>query len=240
MALSVTETHELHLSGIPSLSVRSNAGNTRLHSGGEARILIVATKRVRGFLTDASEADLENLKIDVRQSGDAVTVDAEVDRGSLFKQFTVDLDITLPTTIDRLDLKLNAGNLEIEGIRGHIKAKVNAGNLDVLAGTILSDGSRLAANAGNVTLRCSLVPAASVEAEVNAGNLRVNLPAGTAVYLDARTHAGNVEVSGWPVNSMRSFAGASATGALAQNARGTLTLRSNAGNIVLSATSRTD
>ncbi len=234
MALSVTETHELHLTGVPSLTVHSNAGNIHIHPGDETRILIVATKRARGFLSSASESDLEKLTIDVRQSANAVVVDAVADRWSHFKQLTVDIDITMPATVAQLELRLNAGNLEIEGIRGPVKAKVNAGNLDAMSGTVLGDSSRLAANAGNVTLRCALAPAASVEAEVNAGNLRVSVPKETAVFLDARTHAGNVEISGWSVNSTRNFAGASATGPLAPEAKGTLTLRSNAGNIMLS------
>jgi DUF4097 and DUF4098 domain-containing protein YvlB len=233
MATSVNETHELHLSGIPSLTVRNNAGNVVLHPGSEDQILVLVTKRVRGFLSTSSEADLEKVHVDVKQNANSVAVDAEVDRWSLFKQVTIDLDISLPPTVTRLDLKLNAGNLEVEGISGVIKAKVNAGNLDVLAGATLADGSRLAANAGNVTVRAALASGSSIEAEVNAGNLRVHLPKETAVYLDARTTAGNVEVSGWPVKSTRNFASASATGALAENAKGTLTLRSNAGNIVL-------
>jgi hypothetical protein len=234
MATSVTEMHELHLNGIASVTVRNNAGNIVLHPGGEDRILVQVTKRVRGFLSTATEADLEKANIDVKQSGNAVVIDAVVDRWSLFKQLTIDLDITLPPAVARLDLKLNAGNLEVEGISGVIRAKVNAGNLDVLAGATLGDGSRLAANAGNVTVRAALAPGASVESEVNAGNLRLHLPKETAVYLDARTHAGNVEVSGWPVSRSRDFASASATGPLAENAKGTLTLRSNAGNIALS------
>jgi hypothetical protein len=234
MATSETETHELHLNGAASVTVRNNAGNIVLHPGSEDQILVLVSKRVRGFLGTASEADLEQVHIDVKQNANAVIIDAEVGRWSLFKQVTIDLDITLPPTVARLDLKLNAGNLEVEGISGVIKAKVNAGNLDVLAGATLGDGSRLAANAGNVTVRAALAAGSSIEAEVNAGNLRVYLPQETAVYLDARTQAGNVEVSGWPVKSTRNFASASATGALAENARGTLTLRSNAGNIVLS------
>jgi DUF4097 and DUF4098 domain-containing protein YvlB len=234
MATSVTEMHELHLNGIASVTVRNNAGNIVLHPGAEDRILVQVTKRVRGFLSTATEADLEKANIDVKQSGNAVVIDAVVDRWSLFKQLTIDLDITLPPAVARLDLKLNAGNLEVEGISGVIRAKVNAGNLDVLAGATLGDGSRLAANAGNVTVRAALAPGASVESEVNAGNLRLHLPKETAVYLDARTHAGNVEVSGWPVSRSRDFASASATGPLAENAKGTLTLRSNAGNIALS------
>jgi DUF4097 and DUF4098 domain-containing protein YvlB len=170
----------------------------------------------------------------VRQHADEISVEADMDSWSLFKQMTVDLDISVPATVARLDLKLNAGNLQVEGISGLLKAKVNAGNLDIESGTSLVDGSRLAANAGNVTLSGSIAPGASVEAEVNAGTLRVQLPRASATYLDARTHAGNVEVSGWPVNTVRNFASASATGALAPGAKGTLTLRSNAGNIVLS------
>jgi hypothetical protein len=234
MATSVTETHELHLTGTPSLAVRNNAGNIRLHPGSEGQILVVATKRMRGLLGKATEQDLEQAAVTVRQHADEIVVEANMDHWSLFKQLTVDLDITIPATVARLDLKLNAGNLQVEGITGLLRAKVNAGNLDIESGTALLDGSRLDANAGNVTLSGSIAPGASVQAEVNAGTLRILLPRSTAVYLDARTHAGNVEVSGWPVNSVRNFASASATGALAPEAKGTLTLRSNAGNIVLS------
>jgi DUF4097 and DUF4098 domain-containing protein YvlB len=232
---SATETHELHLTGAPSLTVRNNAGNIRLHPGAEGQVLVYVTKRARGLLGNVSEADLERVRVDVHQNGNDILIDAEVERSSIFKQITIDLDIALPATAARLDLKLNAGNLEVEGISAPVKAKVNAGNLDVVDGATLGNGSRLAANAGNVTVRASIASNASVDAEVNAGNLRMRLPKATAIYLDARTHAGNVEVSGWPVNSTRSFASASASGALAPEAKGTLTLRSNAGNITLSA-----
>ncbi len=240
MALSVTETHELHLSGIPTLSVHNKAGNIRLHSGSDAQILVVATKRPSGFLTAASDTNLERVKIVVQQSGNRVTVQVEQDRWLLFKQLTIDLDITLPATVARIDVTLKAGNLEVAGIRGLIQAKVDAGNLDVLDNTILSDGSRLVTSAGNVTLRGSMDPAASVAAEVKAGNLRVNLPRTTAIYVDARTQSGNVKVSGWPITSTRHFAGTSATGALAQQASGTLTLRAAVGNIALSSTDEVD
>src|SRR5215469_18213138 len=123
MAISVTEMHELHLNGMASVTVRNNAGNIVLHPGGEDRILVQVTKRVRGFLSTASEADLEKVHIDVKQNGNAVAIDADVDRWSLFKQVTIDLDITLPSAVARLDLKLNAGNLEVEGISGVIRAK---------------------------------------------------------------------------------------------------------------------
>jgi DUF4097 and DUF4098 domain-containing protein YvlB len=234
MATSLTETHEFHLTGIPSLTVHNNAGNIVLHPGAEGQIVVTATKRLRSILRTGTEQDLERVKINVRQNANDISVDADVDRFSLFQQVTIDLDIAVPATVARLDLKLNAGNLEVQGISGAMKAKVNAGNLDVLSGATLADGSRLVANAGNVTVRSSVAQGASVDAEVNAGNLRVYLPRATAMFLDARTHAGNVEVSGWPVTSARSFASASASGALGPEAKGTLTLRSNAGNIVLS------
>src|SRR5271166_5417775 len=102
MAFSVTETHELHLTGVPSLTVHSNAGNIHIHPGDETRIIIVATKRARGFLSSASESDLEKLTIEVQQSANAVIVDAVADRWSHFKQLTVDIDITMPATVAQL------------------------------------------------------------------------------------------------------------------------------------------
>src|SRR5215467_11611885 len=181
MATSLTETHEFHLTGIPSMTVRNNAGNIVLHPGAEGQIVVTATKRLRSILRTGTEQDLERVKINVRQNANDISVDADVDRFSLFQQVTIDLDIAVPATVARLDLKLNAGNLEVQGISGAMKAKVNAGNLDVLSGATLADGSRLVANAGNVTVRSSVAQGASVDAEVNAGNLRVYLPRATAM-----------------------------------------------------------
>jgi DUF4097 and DUF4098 domain-containing protein YvlB len=230
-----TETHDLPLTGTPSLTLRGHAGNIVLHPGSADHLLVAATKRGHGFLIALSESDLDKVQIGVQQSGNHISLAVEMDPWTFLKKVAVDLDITVPASMTWLDLTLRAGNLKVDGVSATIKAQVTAGNLEVLSGATLEDGSRLAVTAGNVTVSGALAPGASVKVEVQSGNLRVNLPQKTATYLDAHTHAGNIEISGLPVRSTRHFGGTSATGALAAGATGTLKLGTRAGNIVVSS-----
>src|SRR5215472_9057439 len=107
MTTSVTETYELHVTGAASLTVHSHAGNITLHTGRDEHIVVAATKRVQGFLGVAGGADLEKVQIGIQQSGNHISVDAAPDRWSLFKKVAVDLDITLPVNMARLDLTLH-------------------------------------------------------------------------------------------------------------------------------------
>lgn len=235
MAATATETHEFRVEGIPSLAVRNFAGNVTLTAGPEGQVSVTVTKRVRGGLFgSAEEADLENIHVDVRQSGNTISVEAEVrDRRFVTKQFNIDIDIAAPSQTN-LDLHLNAGNTDVVGINGVINAKVNAGNLETRHVTF-ADRSRLTVNAGNLTLEGALAADSSLDAEVSAGNARLTLPRATATYLDARTQAGSVQVTGWPIEVRRHFAQMSASGAMGPNASGTLTVRVNAGNVTLLA-----
>ncbi|HEV2460824.1 MAG TPA: DUF4097 family beta strand repeat-containing protein [Ktedonobacterales bacterium] len=235
MAATTTETHEFLVEGAPSLAVRNFAGNVTLSAGADGQVRVEVTKRARGgFFGSADDADLERIHVDVKQSGNMISVEAEArDRTLLSKQLSIDIDITAPAR-SHLDMHLNAGNTDISGIGGVINAKVNAGNLET-RGVTFDDRSHLTVSAGNLTLEGALAAGGSLDAEVNAGNARLTLPQTTSAYLDARTHAGTVHVTGWPIDVTRRFAQMSASGALGPNASGSLTVRVNAGNIAVLA-----
>ncbi|MFI5274522.1 MAG: DUF4097 family beta strand repeat-containing protein [Ktedonobacterales bacterium] len=235
MAITKTESHEFRVAGVPRLAIRNFAGNVTLAAGPAGQVLVRVTKRVRGILGTADDADLEKIRVTAEQRDDTITVEAEVRNHAAFmRSVSVDMEITVPAEA-ALDLRLNAGNTDISGIHGAINAKVNAGNLE-LRGVTLATGSDLTCNAGNLTFRGSLAPGASFDAAVNAGNMRLHLPRGTGAHLDARTHAGSIDVSGFPVNVTRRFAQQTASGALGAEPHGTITLRVDAGNITLDAT----
>src|SRR4051794_13985983 len=110
MSATISETHEFSVGEGARLEIQNRAGNVTIAKGSGGQVRVVVTKRTRGLFGSANESDLEKLRVEVTQSADTVRVSTE--RGvdwSLFKQVTVDLDITVPSVID-LDLRLNAGN----------------------------------------------------------------------------------------------------------------------------------
>lgn len=235
MAVLATEQHEFAVTGAPRIYLRNTAGNVTIRAGAAGQVAVTVTKRARnGIFGTADAGDLERLRVDARQENDTISIVTEPHDFSFWrKSYTVDVEVVTPAATD-LDLHVNAGNVRVEGVEGICHAKLNAGNLDTI-GVTFGDRSDLSLNAGNLTLEGALAAGASLSAAVNAGNARLRLPHATAVFLDARTHAGNVDVSGWPVNSRRTFASASASGALGEGASGTLAVKVDAGNITLTA-----
>ena len=234
MAVSKTETFEFSVQGAPRLVVRDFAGNVQVSAGQPGQVLVRVTKRARGPLGSAGESDLEQIRVEVTQRGDTIDVEVALHRhvlpgGSL----SADIEVTAPPQA-QIDVRLNAGNAEIEGMRGPVKAKVNAGNLDLRGGQ-LEERSDLECNAGNLTIATALAPRATLDASVNAGNVRLRLPHATAAHFDARTHAGSIGVSGFGVTVTRRFAQQTASGALGPNPQGTVTVRVDAGNVTLDA-----
>jgi hypothetical protein len=234
MALSKTETFEFSVQGVPRLLVRDFAGDVRLRAGQSGQVLVRVTKKARGLLGSADEGDLEQIRVEVAQRGDTISIEAELHRHlSLGGSLSADIEVTAPLQA-QVDLRLNAGNAEIEDISGPVKAKVNAGNLDLRGGR-LEERSELECNAGNLTIAAALAPHATLDTGVNAGNVRLRLPHSTAVHFDARTHAGTIDVSGFPVTITRRFSQQTASGALGENPQGMVTVRVDAGNITLDA-----
>lgn len=233
MATEKTETHEFTVAGAPVIVTRSAAGNLTVTPGRDGQVHVQVTKRVRGgILGQADERDLDKVRVEVTQEGDRITIYTDTRNLSLLgKQLTIDVEITAPRS-STLDLRLAAGNTRAQGISGHISAKVDAGNMDLID-VALADRSQLTVNAGNLTVQGSLAAGASLDARVNAGNVRFTLPRETAAYLDARAQAGNVRVPDWNVSITRNFATQAAYGPLGANPAGTLTIHVSAGNITV-------
>lgn len=235
MSVSATETYEFTVSGTPRIVVRNRAGGIRFEPGAAGQIHVTVTKRARnGLLGSASAADFERVEVHATRNGDTIRIEAEHNRNfGIGKQYTVDIEISAPATAD-LDLRMNAGNVEVRGVSGTIEGVVNAGNFDI-AGSTLSGRSAFTVNAGNLTLEGGIAQGAALDAEVNAGNMRLHLPQDTPAYLDAKTDVGSIHVDGWPVNFSRQLVRQEATGRLGAEPQGTLRLRVNTGNITLRA-----
>lgn len=235
MSASTTETYEFAVSGTPRLVVRNRAGDIRFQAGADGQVRIVVTKRAHdGPSGRVSQADLEQIAVRVSQNGGAIRVETENERGiSLGASYTVEIAVTSPASAE-LDLRMNAGNIEVRGISGTIEGTVNAGNLDVAGGTLAGRCS-CTVNAGNLNLETAIAQGASLDADVNAGKMRLLLPRDTPAYLDARADVGSIDVDGWPVNSSRQLVRQVVTGRLGAEPVGTVRLRVNSGSITARA-----
>ena len=234
MSATISETHEFSVGEGARLEIQNRAGNVTIARGSGGQVRVVVTKRTRGLFGSASEADLQKLRVEVTQSGDTVNITTE--RGvdwSLFKQVTVDLDITAPEAVE-LDLRLNAGNIRVSDTVGGVRAEVNAGNLDLI-GVTIGGSSRLSVNAGNLTVRGTLTEGASLDASVNAGNARFTFPADAGIAVEGRTTAGSIHSSVEQIGVSRHFASASASGTLGTARGSRLRATVDAGNLSFDA-----
>ncbi len=230
MSATISENHEFTVGDGARLEVQNRAGNVSVAKGAAGQMRVVVTKRARGLMGGATEADLERLQVEVTQSGDTVRV--ITGRGvdtSLFKHITVDLDITVPATVD-LDLRLNAGNTRVHDITCGLRAEMNAGNVDLI-GVTIRGASQLTLNAGNLTLRGTLAEGATLETQVNAGNARFAFPADAGIAVEAKTTAGSLHSDIEQIRVSRHFASASASGTIGASRGARLRATVNAGSL---------
>lgn len=234
MAATKTETHEYTIAGTPTLDLRNNAGTVALRRGADRQVTIQVTKKARGGIFRAvSESDLDKVVVIIAQEGDRIVVDTERSSRSFLKHVEIDLDITAPATTN-VTLQLNAGNAQMNDLRGALNVRVNAGNLRA-QGLICSADGRFEVNAGNLDFTGEIERGVSLEVQVSAGIARLRLPRETPVTLDAKTTAGVLDVSGWQLDRTREIVQQSVYGALGPEPAGTLRVRVNAGTASVTA-----
>ncbi len=232
MSATSTETRELRVEGVPTITVRNAAGSVSVKVGTGGQVTVVITKRSRGLL-GGDEGDLKRVEVEVTQQGDGITIETHYPGSFGPRGITVDLEISTPAATN-LNLRHAAGDVRVSGIQGVIRARVNAGNFDA-SGVMLSGSGELELNAGNLTLDGSLAPGTSLDVRVNAGNAELTLPHETPAYLDARTSVGAIRVSGWNVNTRRNITQQHVSGPLGSTTGGSLSIKVDAGNIRLDA-----
>lgn len=253
--ISDTATRTFTVSGAPTVIAHDTFGTVRVVTGPDGQVKIDATRKARGITTDAAQRDLEEIAVTFAQDGNTIHVDARITRPSVSisvaRQLWCDLLITVPVATD-LDVKAEAGNVEISGTRGSLNANVNAGNFEMtgITGSVLarvdagnvegrevsfSGSSRLRADAGQIVLSGALAEGAALDLRVDAGRIKLTLPANTAARLEASADVGAVSVSGWPISVSRNVTAARAVGDLGASPSGSITARVSIGDISIAS-----
>jgi hypothetical protein len=254
MGTSAEQSFQFSVSQAPRIVVRNPVGTVITQPGAAGQVAIHVTKMLTGVLFGGNGLDaLEKVTISAEQSGDTITVTVKHPHQLLGnKLVSVELALTVPERA-QLDLRVDAGHIDLRGGSGVTMAKVDAGNVKADGFTFVG-GSRVEVDAGNATLNATLLegasltvqvdagnavlqpsigPGASLDVRVDAGSARLSLPPETALYLDAAVDMGSIKISGWDVPIKREIVSHKARGPLGQNPNGTLRVKVDAGNIVI-------
>lgn len=252
--LTDTLEQQFAVGGAPAVVVRSPIGTTRVEAAGDGQVMVTAVRRMRGITTEVAPGSLDDIQVEMTQSGDTVRVEVHLKNQLSNRVPRVDLVLRVPPAAT-LDVAQNAGNVEIIGVQSRVLAKLDAGNLQVSgtrgllqatlsAGNVeandvtLGDGSRLTVSAGRLVISGGLDRGAGVSIRVDAGRAKLSLPASTAARLEATAEVGSISVSGWSVPIARNVTSARANGDLGGGVggAGTLAIHVGVGDIILAAT----
>jgi hypothetical protein len=222
------------VSGAPSIVVNDPAGNITYQVAAGNAVIVQITRRAGDSSSTAAQNDLQNISATATQSGDTITVQADVGATHGFGQtMEVDLTITGPANA-AFNLTDQAGNIQLTGTQGVVTTNVQAGTT-TLNGVTLADGSQLKTNVGTITVDGQLAPGASLDVTVNVGSVDMTLPSSTNTHLHASTDTGSLDVSGWTVQQSSNGASHTASGDLGSAPSGKLTIHVSTGSITLSA-----
>lgn len=205
-------------------------GTLKVHGDGSGAVAVEVVKKGRGEIT---QQDLERIHVNCTQDGDLITVDVVMDHHlSLDRQMWADLNLTVPTSVN-LDLRLEAGALEVHDTRGTLAARVDAGSIQA-EGVNLSGSSRANVDAGQIQIAGELVGGTTLDVRVDAGRIKLTLPQATPARLEASTDVGAINISGWNIPVLRNITSARAAGDLGPNPSGSLTAHVDMGEISIS------
>jgi lia operon protein LiaG len=255
--LTSTGQQNLEVSGKQKITIHHEAGTIDVKPGTDNAIKVEYVKHSRSVRGNAA---LDNIQVNVRQSGSTVNIDTNYNEGwGLFNLGNrwVDLTITIPSISD-LDVKSSAGNVGIEGITGEMNCKLSAGQLR-FGDMVFTGQSKLYTSAGSLTIRGSLADKAQLDVQTSAGsvtfdgalttnnlvnfdtsagNVSVILPFSTDARVDGHVSAGNIIVSGFnlSVNSRSSNEDVSGyIGSVSNTSNNLISFRTSAGNVHISA-----
>ena len=170
------------------LSIHNDSGNVRILRGENHQVEVRGTRYVSKLFGESGEVPIFST-----QDGNSISID--VKHWSFLRFFHigyVNLDIHVPASSD-IQIRCNAGTLDISGISGHVNARTNAGTV-MVASSQLADGSFLHTNAGTMTIHRSILNG-SMRGHTDAGTISIEESAlqGNAAFT---TNAGTIHFDG--------------------------------------------
>ncbi len=194
---------------------------------------------IRGVNGSALEANVQNGTLEISNAGGVVRITAHgrVDDPTeigwlntviktLGRALPVQLQINVPHNLGHLEVSALAGDIDVRGVKSHVKLDLKAGDLK------LEDATSFEVNgkAGDIKIRTKLENGASRVSAI-AGDVDVTLEPGSSVALKASISAGDVSAKGFILTqSEKRVVGGSLEGRLGAG-RATLECKLAAGDL---------
>jgi len=207
--------------------VQSRAGNIEVDGSGER----VEVESSRGMFEATLEGDVLTLRNGFDLSNFPKGMDWLSDPFKALQGILPsNLEISLPSGIEVLEIQSVAGNIEISDVSARVILDVKAGNIDLSEPTSF----QIHCTAGNVDVSGCLTGSEKNSIHSTAGNVEVSLEHGSSVRVSASVEAGNIDLDGFNVSKReKRMVGESVEATLGSGA-GSLEIRVQAGNLDLS------
>jgi DUF4097 and DUF4098 domain-containing protein YvlB len=230
----------------PTLIVQSDNGG--IHAEGKApQLRIVATITGRGWSDQEAQGLVDQVGINLKTSGQTVTVEAHKPPGDLANTISIAYEIAVPNPCG-LDLVSHNGDVTLRATQGSVHAESHNGRIeaDACDGPIVAKSHNgelvirqftgnleATTNNGSVTLvqAPQASPAARVQAVSHNGEIRLKSAPGLSARVSLRTNNGSIHTSR-PITVEGKIDRSRVTGTIGTGA-GELILETNNGSITL-------
>jgi DUF4097 and DUF4098 domain-containing protein YvlB len=215
-----------------------------VYSGSGSQVHVIGRVHVRaGRFGGDAEAKVKQVVADppVKQSGNTITIGANRSESSLFRDVSIDYEITTPSSTT-LKAESGSGDLEIGGIEGIVTGETGSGDMKVeniganarletgsgnIHATNMHGAATLQTGSGDIDL--GLTGAGDVKAQAGSGSIHIS---GVNGSLRAEAGSGEIEVTGNPAAEWRLQSGSGSIRAnVGSAAKFTLNAETGSGSI---------
>ncbi len=186
----------LSVSGSPNVSVSTGSGYIRLKPGSDNQVHISGhVHSGSSWMGGDAESRVQQIADNppIVQNGNTITI-GERHSGDLFRNISIDYDITLPRSSD-ISAATGSGDMTIENVGATLKAQTGSGSVRANG---IQGASTLGSGSGDVELHQT--GPGDVRAETGSGSVRLF---GVNGALKASTGSGDIEVNGNPATDWK-------------------------------------
>ncbi|WP_263384719.1 DUF4097 family beta strand repeat-containing protein [Granulicella arctica] len=185
----------LNVASTPNVTVSTGSGNVHLHAGSDSQIHVVAHIHSGNNSWFGSSNDVEARMQQIannppiQQSGNDVTIGERHGNNDLYRNISIDYDITLPHA-SAISANTGSGDVQIESVGASLKANTGSGNIKAQG---IHGVATLETGSGDIELQETAT--GDIRAHTGSGNIHL---AGVASGLQAQTGSGDIEIAGNP------------------------------------------
>jgi hypothetical protein len=231
LAADASFDRTLNVSGAPNVSVSTGSGNVHLHPGSANQVHIVAHLHSghNGWMSGGSDVDSRIQQIannpPIVQSGNDITIGERHNNNDLYRNISIDYDITLPAS-SNITAGSGSGDVDIQNVGATLKAQTGSGNVNAIG---IQGMATLGTGSGDITLHQT--GSGDVKAETGSGNIHLQ---GLSGALKASTGSGDIEAGGQPTADWRLSTGSGSVRLIVGNAHFNFDAETGSGSITVS------